>query len=361
MAIASLIFAQDIYVIKHNDYLSCLSEYYFGRPVYGDNGSLSKLKALNPQLENANTITVGQILNVPKINPDITQNTVQSRNYNQQCLSFQHNIKKNTDQTLAKSSSEITKDQNIEQDNLALEEQNGSQNQQAFAQEVPENITTKNDLNNRYQVVQTVYQNLIHSMDQSNASISNKVSEENFALATHYQHLFWNTLWSGINFSLDSQHYELEFGSNGFQNFSPYLWGVAWINDYQFKTVSIGLNVDYKQEPFIVRVNSSDIGIEKVHVFLSVLEAQKRWNLNKDWLILSTGQLIYPFYSRSSLNPQGKLSYLGELAVFREKAFGSLGLGLGVFYEYKAYDTDLNQQKEKQAGINLHFRGLQWL
>tara|TARA_B110001454_G_scaffold218991_1_gene249023 strand:+ start:58996 stop:60039 length:1044 start_codon:yes stop_codon:yes gene_type:complete len=52
------------YVVRSGDTLSTIAQKNIGEPIYSPNGSLAKIKALNPQIENPNVIRVGDIINL---------------------------------------------------------------------------------------------------------------------------------------------------------------------------------------------------------------------------------------------------------------------------------------------------------
>ena len=55
----------DSWTVRHGDTLSELAAKHFGRPIFGDSGSLNKLLQLNPNIQNPNLIRVGESLQLP--------------------------------------------------------------------------------------------------------------------------------------------------------------------------------------------------------------------------------------------------------------------------------------------------------
>ena len=205
-----------------------------------------------------------------------------------------------------------------------------------------------------------VYHNILLATDRGSGGEAEWVSNENYAIEGQYQFKY-KKLWLGINSSYHIQDYDIELNPIFTWNEKvPNLLNASFVADYEAKRWGLGFDLDYHQTSFIYEDNF-DIELRDVFMLGVSLRGKYKWFSKQKWSSRIGLKLDLPLTGSDEISPKGELGYIGFVDLKRDKAFRNHGLNLKLYYGFRNYTNDQNDQHEETAGILLSVDSLNWL
>ena len=205
-----------------------------------------------------------------------------------------------------------------------------------------------------------VYNNILLSTDRGSSAEAEWISNQNFYLEAQYQFKY-KSLWLGLNGSYHKQDYEVELNPIfTWDEETPDLLQVSLVSDYEYKKWGFGLDLDYNQASFIYEDNFN-IELRDIFILGISLRAKYKWYETKKWSSRLGLSLELPFLGSDEINPKGEPGLLAYVDLKRYRLFKGYALDARLYYGFKNYTNDQNDQEEETLGLLFSLKSQNWL
>ncbi len=251
-----------------------------------------------------------------------------------------------------------------EEEGLSLNEESNTESFKYSEQE--ESLGKKerkiNIYQNRHYVGLGVYNNILVSTDRGTSNKAKWVSRGNYNIEAQYQ-LKHKDFWLGVNGSYHIQNYEPELSPTfTWDNKTPSLLQFSLVSDYEKNRWGLGFDLDYHQTSFIYE-NNFQVKLIDVFMLGVSLRAKYKWFETQKWSSRFGLKLSLPLAGSNRIKPKGSLGYIGFIDLKRGRVFKSYNLNLKfkLYYGFKNYKNNQNDQREEIIGLLFSLDSLNWL
>ncbi len=218
----------------------------------------------------------------------------------------------------------------------------------------------KKEYKDRYYFGFGVYHNILLATDRGTGSEAEWVSGENYNLEAQYQFKYKN-FWLGVRGSYHVQDYEVELNPTfTWDEKTPSLLKLSLVSDYEKGRLGLGFDLDFNQVPFVYEENF-DVELRDVFMLGVSLRAKYKWLETQRYSSRLGIHLSYPLSGSDDIDPKGKFGYVGFIDLKRDKTFWNYGLNVKLYYGFRNYTNNQNDQAEEVAGILFSLTSFNWL
>ena len=218
----------------------------------------------------------------------------------------------------------------------------------------------KSDYQDRYYVGLGVYNNILLAGDRGTGNEAEWVSGENYNLEAQYQFKYKN-FWLGVQGSYHKQDYEVELNPTfTWDESTPNLLRLSLVSDYETNRWGLGFDLDYHQTSFVYE-QDFDVELRDIFMLGVSLRAKYKWLETQKWSSRLGLKLDLPLSGSDEISPKGELGYIGFVDLRRDKLFRDYGLNVKLYYGFRNYTNNQNDQEEEVAGLLFSLTSFNWL